>query len=331
MPTTATRHERDVPAARAGAAPSAAGPAAVRAAAQDGHPDAPGRDRHDGALHGRRLRRPAGRRHRAGRAPTGGRASRPAGRRRTTSRRRRAGRSRPARRPVPSAAEPVAGSSSQLQVAGEDAGVGGRRRGVPGEHRDALPHAERRRAPPCRAPPRSTAPGLHGQVGERQAAAGQVRGHPGDVGRRQPHRRRRAPPGAGPRPRVGLPPVSVGAVVVDDQVEHPDAALLAHRAGGQPAGAHQRVGRADARVPGEGQLGERREDPHPVVGAGLGGRAEERRLRQVELERRAPGTARWSGRRRRTPRPADCLRRPAGRTRRRPRTPASPGPPRRRR
>ena len=42
--------------------------------------------------------------------------------------------------------------------------------------------------------------------------------------------------------------------------------------------------RPDARVPGEGQLGERREDPHPVVGARLGGRAEERRLGEVELE-----------------------------------------------
>ena len=76
-----------------------------------------------------------------------------------------------------------------------------------------------------------------------------------------------------------------GAVVVHDEVEHADAALLAQRAGRQPAGADQRVRRADARVPGEGQLGVGREDAHPVVGAGLGGRAEERRLRQVELVR----------------------------------------------
>jgi hypothetical protein len=35
---------------------------------------------------------------------------------------------------------------------------------------------------------------------------------------------------------------------------------------------------------GEGQLGERGEDADPIVGVGLGRSAEERRLRQVELE-----------------------------------------------
>ena len=75
-----------------------------------------------------------------------------------------------------------------------------------------------------------------------------------------------------------------GAGLVDDDVEDPGTALLAQRAGSQPAGADQGVRGADARVPGEGQLGERGEDPDPVIGPGLGGRAQERRLREVELE-----------------------------------------------
>ena len=93
MPTTATAMiARSRPPGRCSA--QAAG--AARSVSWD--PDAAARDRHDGALHRRRRRRPAGRRHGAGRARTAGRSSRPAGRRRTTSRRRRAARSRPARR-----------------------------------------------------------------------------------------------------------------------------------------------------------------------------------------------------------------------------------------
>ena len=84
--------------------------------------------------------------------------------------------------------------------------------------------------------------------------------------------------------------------------------------------------------PAKGSSADGREDPHPVVGAGLGGRAEERGLRAGGTRRPAPGTARWSGRRRRTRRPAGCRRRPAARRRRRPRSRAVvPGPPRRRR
>ena len=86
-------------------------------------------------------------------------------------------------------------------------------------------------------------------------------------------------------PSDGRPPVRVAPSSSTTQVEDADAALLAEGAGRQAAGAHEGVGRADARVAGERQLGERREDAHPVVGAGLGGRAEERRLRQVELDR----------------------------------------------
>ena len=41
------------------------------------------------------------------------------------------------------------------------------------------------------------------------------------------------------------------------------------------------VGRADGRVAGEGQLAPRREDAQPVVGLGMGGRANEGRLGQI--------------------------------------------------
>ena len=52
-------------------------------------------------------------------------------------------------------------------------------------------------------------------------------------------------------------------------------------AAGDAAGLEPGVARPERRVAGEGQLPPGREDPHPVVGAGLRRREHERRLRQV--------------------------------------------------
>ena len=124
----------------------------------------------------------------------------------------------------------------------------------------------------------------HGEVGERQAAAGHVRRHAGDVVGDSPMAEASASGDRARRSRVGLPPVRVAPSSSTTRSSTPTPHSWRTVPAGQPAGAHERVRRADARVTGEGQLGERREDAHPVVGAGLGRRAEERRLRQVELE-----------------------------------------------
>ena len=60
-------------------------------------------------------------------------------------------------------------------------------------------------------------------------------------------------------------------------------ALLHHDVGARrlAAGLQPGVARAERRMAGEGQLAARREDPHPVVGAGLRRREDERRLGEV--------------------------------------------------
>ena len=282
-PTTATAMSADVPAARPVQRPGRR----RRWPAHAGHADAAARDRDDGAVHGRRHGR-AARDAVTVQVSTDGRPELLAlpDDVATTSRRRRAARSATSQTPVPSAAEPVAGSSSQRRSPANTRAYAVDVAASQDEHRDALAHAERRRAR------RGSGSGPVDRA--RRAPRGRRR-----QCRSRPRARARRSTSAGAQPhrggqRVGVravprasavPPVSAAPSSSTATVEHAGAALLPQRAGGQPAGADQGVRRADARVPGEGQLGERREDPHPVVGAGLGGRADERGLREVELER----------------------------------------------
>ena len=73
------------------------------------------------------------------------------------------------------------------------------------------------------------------------------------------------------------------AAGVHRQRQQPDAALLHDVAVADHAVAGQHPRRTDAGVPGEGQLGGRGEDPHPVVGAVHSGRQRKGGLGQVEL------------------------------------------------
>ena len=171
---------------------------------------------------------------------------------------------------MPSAAEPVAGSSSQARS--------------PAKTRTVCVAARRPRRP---ARPRPRTPGSSASSArrsgdgavERRRGARRARrtrspqpttcaGTAGDVGGGQADRRGQRAPGRGRAAASTGPPVS-GAPSADDQDrDDADAALLPHGARGQRPGADQRVRRPDARVTGEGQLGVGGEDPHPVVGAG---------------------------------------------------------------